>query len=143
MSPSIPSENTVTIKGIEIVDFLLSQPKIQFPPNTPFLFDISIEHQAFKEEKLISVLTTIGVLTDESKIHLGKLTTICTYSVTGIDDFFEGVIKEYSLKEEIALYLNSTSYSTTRGIMYSQFRGTFLHNAVLPIIANEIFLTRN
>jgi hypothetical protein len=30
--------------------------------------------------------------------------------------------------------LNSISISTTRGVMFSTFKGTFLHNAVLPII---------
>jgi uncharacterized protein YbbC (DUF1343 family) len=35
--------------------------------------------------------------------------------------------------------LNSISLSTTRGAMFSTFKGTFLHGAVLPIIDPKQF----
>jgi hypothetical protein len=35
--------------------------------------------------------------------------------------------------------LNSVSVSTVRGMMFSAFKGTFLHNAVLPVIDPKTF----
>jgi hypothetical protein len=38
------------------------------------------------------------------------------------------------------LEINSISMDTLRGIMFSKFMGTYLHNAILPIIDSEQFI---
>ena len=42
--------------------------------------------------------------------------------------------KNFKLTEELKDVLNSISISTTRGVMFSTFKGTYLHNALLPVV---------
>lgn len=48
----------------------------------------------------------------------------------------EGIV---TLPQDLADILNSISISTTRGLMFSAFKETFLHNAFLPIIDPKQF----
>ena len=43
------------------------------------------------------------------------------------------------LPTDIIVTINSISISTIRGIMFSTFKGTYLHNAFLPIIDPKSF----
>ena len=51
--------------------------------------------------------------------------------------FLNKLLDWISISEPLDIFistLNSISISTTRGMMFSAFRGTFLHNAILPLI---------
>ena len=56
-----------------------------------------------------------------------------------MNDFFNKQHTLVDLPQEFITLLNSIALSTTRGVMFSQFRGTVLHNAILPIIAPAKF----
>ena len=49
------------------------------------------------------------------------------------------VDKEVKLPSDIIIAINSISISTIRGIMFSTFKGTYLHNAFLPVIDPKAF----
>jgi hypothetical protein len=46
------------------------------------------------------------------------------------------------LPEEFLTTINSISISTVRGVMFSQFKGTFLHNAILPVVDPKSFISQ-
>ena len=56
------------------------------------------------------------------------------YVVENIKNFENKKEKKMEFPEDFSIALNSVSISTLRGIMFSQFRGTYLHNAFLPIV---------
>ncbi len=44
------------------------------------------------------------------------------------------------IPDSLSEILNSVSISTTRGVMHSTLKGTFLNNAILPIIDTKALL---
>ena len=70
----------------------------------------------------------------------GSLTANCIFEVENMNDFMDTKTRNINLPEEFVITLNSITISTARGIMFNQFKGTFLHNAILPIIKPESIL---
>lgn len=122
------------LKGIELLKTVLNQPVLGFSP-TEFQFDISVENRVDPSQKLIFVIITADVRADNKPEQLAAISTACIF---GIENF-EELIKikpdnQAEIKDEIMLVLVSISLSTLRGIMFDQFRGTYLHTAILPVI---------
>jgi hypothetical protein len=54
--------------------------------------------------------------------------------VENLEEFRKKDSEEFEIPEFFNTTINSISLSTIRGIMYSHFKGTFLHNTILPIV---------
>ncbi|MBC7426106.1 MAG: hypothetical protein H7321_06185, partial [Bacteroidia bacterium] len=71
---------------------------------------------------------------------LGEISASFIYKA---DDFEYAVITttdgNLSIPDSVMDNLNSLSISTMRGIVFTTFKGTFLHNAYLPIIDPTAF----
>jgi hypothetical protein len=137
--PSLINHNIeFHLKSIEILDVNISYPERAIRENKTYHYNINIQHRINLEQKLIIVDTTIETLYQDKKTRLGHIKVACIYFVESLLDFKSGVNdKVINLPENFTTKLNSISISTTRGIMFSQFRGTFLHNAILPVIASN------
>jgi len=125
------------LKGIEILDsYLLSPPKNK-RGTKEYHFNLGLEHKIANEQKVIFVLIKVEVFHEDKKTLLGSLRTSLNFVV----DNFEEIIQKKDKNSKVIIptefidILNSISISTLRGMMFCIFRGTFLHNAVLPIIA--------
>jgi len=57
-----------------------------------------------------------------------------------MNKYIEG--KDINLPSEFITTINSLSLSTSRGILFMLFRGTFLHSAILPIIDSSDYFFR-
>jgi len=128
------------LKGIELLRTLINQPGLSFSP-TEFQFDVSVEYRIDPSQKLIFVLTTADVRNDNKPEQLAAISSACIF---GLENFEELVkIKpdnQFEVKDETMLILVSISLSTLRGIMFDQFRGTYLHAAILPVIDPKQFI---
>ncbi|HAC15826.1 MAG TPA: hypothetical protein DCE78_07775 [Bacteroidetes bacterium] len=123
------------IKGVELLNCSINLPANPNAPITDFNFNISIESRADADNKLLFVIVHVEIRNENQSAVLGTLSVSCIYEIMNFHD----VIKtEADGRIHIPLplidTLNSISISTTRGIMFSTFKGTFLHGAVLPII---------
>ena len=124
------------LKSIEMQEVSFSLPKQAMRENKTYHYNINIQHRINIEQKLIIVDTTIETLYQDKKTRLGLIKVACVFFMESLLDYRSEVNdKLVNLPENFITILNSVSISTTRGIMFSQFRGTFLHNAILPIIA--------
>jgi len=122
------------IKGIEIIETSLIAPKVRIDNKTIFGFDLQVK-QSFNLEKDLAIVTcTINVLNNDTKDKLGHISAACLYYVEKLEQFIDTKKNLASLPESAVVMLNSISISTTRGVMYSVFRGTFLNGAILPVI---------
>ena len=131
---------TFQLKGIELLDVKLNHPKHPLPVQTTFHFNIGLEHQINPDNKLIIVITTIDILHDDMETRLASVKASCIFEIQNFDDFASVGSQQVSFPESMLITLNSISLSTVRGIMFSQFKGTFLHNAFLPIIDPKTFV---
>ena len=122
------------LSGIEIVESCLLASKTTLPGNRDFHFDIHLEHKMNVSKKLIVVVPTISILAEKGGAQLGLFKSSCIYHVEKLEEYLNEETNELSLPGEFIETLNAVSTSTTRGMMFSFFRGTILHNAILPII---------
>ena len=134
------SEMKFQIRGVEIINLELVQLAEILPNEVVFNFDISIEHKINSENKFILVLVGVNITHNNKETLLGKIIVSCVYAIEN----FEEVVQEskpqsFTITDAIIDILNSISISTTRGVMASTFKGTFLHNAVLPIVNPKDF----
>jgi len=127
------------LKGIELLDVQLNHPKKPLPTQITFHFDINLEHRINVENKLVIVICNIKVVNEDKSATLGSLKASCIYKVVNITDFIDTDKKQVHFPKGIITTFNSITISTVRGIMFSQFKGTFLHNAYLPIINPQSF----
>ena len=127
------------IRGIELLDSCLNAPKNQLPNNSVFQFDINLEHRLSIENKLVIVICSVSILSENKDEVLGQIKTSCIFQVSNLDTFLDNNSNDLKFPEEFIITLNSISISTTRGVMFSFFRGTFLHNAVLPMVDPKVF----
>ena len=133
-----PNNIEFHIKGIELLNTCLNEPQRELSDNTSFQFDIKLEHRVNLENQLIIVVTTVAVNLEKEQL-LGQVTTSCIYQIAKMDELYSSETKELKLPDDFVITLNSISLSTTRGLMFSFFRGTYLHNAVLPIVDPKLF----
>ncbi|MFZ4400179.1 MAG: hypothetical protein ACOYO1_09105 [Bacteroidales bacterium] len=130
------SKQTITfnIKGIEILGFNLNLPSEPLLEEIKaFDFTVNVEQKINIENKLVYTIVSIDILHGNSEIKLGSFKSAIIFEITNFDDFLDKN-QIFNLPEDISLVLNSVSISTSRGLMFAQFKGTFLNNAFLPII---------
>lgn len=122
----------LNLKGIELLKVQFNHPEKVIPNDTIFKFDISLEQRYNIEKQLIFVVVTIKILMDET-LEVGSMKINYIYNLSN----FANLIKDGKIVDiptEIAQTLNSISISTTRGVLYSELKGTFLHQSILPLI---------
>ncbi len=132
---------TFQFKGIEILETRQYQATQPLPDVVTYNFDISIEHRFNNEHKLVIVIVAINIKNEANTDKFGAIKIACTFSVTNFDDFVNNTTKQPQLPEPIVGTLNSISLSTTRGVMFSHFKGTALHNAILPVVDPKNFIS--
>lgn len=123
------------IHAIEILNGSLNLPANPGIPATNFNFNIGVESRVNAVNKHVFVIVHVEIKNDDHSIVLGALSVSCIFEIVN----FEEVIKiendgKVNIPQPLIETLNMISISTTRGVMFSTFKGTFLHGAVLPII---------
>ncbi|MCB0514931.1 MAG: hypothetical protein R2798_02070 [Chitinophagales bacterium] len=132
---------------IKAIELLNSSIKIPANPNksvTSFNFNTEIESRVDMSSKLIFVIVHIDVKNDDQSIILGSLSVSCIFEIGNFAKIVKlGADGKIDIPLKLIETLNSISISTTRGVMFSTFKGTFLHNAVLPIVDPKQFEAKN
>ncbi|HAF27917.1 MAG TPA: hypothetical protein DCG75_02615 [Bacteroidales bacterium] len=123
------------IKGVEILDFGLKHSQEPVLPSTVYHFNINVQHKINPEMKLVFVIVSVNVMHEDKKTLLGNINASCIFHIANFDDLkSKKDDKSIVFPQETIDMFNSIAISTTRGLMFNCFRGTFLHNAILPIV---------
>jgi hypothetical protein len=123
------------IRGIEILNGSLNLPAKPHTPVTNFNFNINIESRADALNKLVFVIVHVSIKNDDHSAVLGALSVSCIFEIANFADLIKSDCEgKIDIPQHLIETLNSLSISTTRGVLFSTFKGTFLHGAVLPII---------
>lgn len=121
------------IQGVELVES-----SFKVPTNKPisdkevFKFNLNLEHLLDPGKEILIVKTHVNILTEDSEEAVGVIKSQVIFKVLDLINYFQE--NKLNLPDVFVSTLNSISISTTRGMMFSAFRGTFLHNAILPLI---------
>lgn len=129
-------ENNISfrLKNVELLQYNLSAVNVSISSETLFKFNINIEHLINLNENAIAIKPIVEIFIEEhnNKTILGGLSASLVFEFENLPSFVKD--NEVKLPIEIINAINSISISTVRGIMFSTFKGTYLHNAFLPII---------
>ena len=123
------------LSAIELLNQSLHLPVASDSPATNFTFNINIESKADAVNKLVFVIVNVDIRNDDQSLILGSLSVSCIYEIVNFEELIKTDTEgKYTIPQPMIEILNSISISTIRGVMFSTFRGTFLHNAILPIV---------
>ncbi len=135
-----PKQLTFKIVTIEIMESILNQPLAPILEGNIFQFDISLEQRINSSEGFVIVLCTINILNNSRDQQLSRIKSSCIFAVNDLDSYTDKKTGIVNLPEDFRVNLNSIAISTSRGIMFSFLRGTYLHNAILPIVNPTAFI---
>lgn len=143
MKKSIQKEGIkFLIKGIELLDSNITYPKAPLIGEVVFKFNINVEIKIVNEQSLIMAIVSVDILDNKTIDKYGFIRVNCIFGIDNFASFVNSETKKVDLPKPFITSLNSIALSTTRGIMFDQFRGTFLNGAILPIL-DPTFLEKN
>src|ERR1700743_467074 len=125
---------------IEPVGFSLTIPE-GFKSGQPFQFRVSLESFIHSEKKKLIVTNQIDIRDDSDAPMLGQFTAKYHFDLFGMEHFKQDKKGKHLIPAALQLAVNTIALSTTRGLLFAQFRGTVLHNAILPVIDAANFST--
>jgi len=122
------------IKGIELLDSNINYPEAPLIGEVVFKFNINVEIRIINEQSLIMAIVSVDILDNKTIDKYGSVRVNCIFSVDNFASFVNSETKKVDFPKQLITSLSSIALSTTRGIMFEQFRGTFLNGAILPIL---------
>lgn len=141
MSKTKHTESTADIKlqAIELLNCSLNLPDAPGVSLNSFNFNIDIENKTDYNNKLLFVIVNVAILSEDNHYTLGTFRLSCIYNIVNFDEIIKiNSNNKIDIPDRFIEKLNDISISTARGVMFSSFKGTFLHNAFLPLIDTKI-----
>ena len=127
------------ISNIDVVEksfHLATLPEGNLPDTQ---FQLAINISVDKEHKQISSILQVKVKLDKSNTVVASITVGCTFEIVNFDEVVINNGNSASIPDSIIETLNIITIGTTRGIMFNEFKGTWLHNSILPVIDPKSF----
>jgi hypothetical protein len=122
------------LSNIEVVDFWMKQPrkrKIKLTLSS-FEFESVFDYGTNDKKKSLMILIETAIF-HEKYGKVASITTACYFSIEDFDKFQPDKKGCLIIPEDTLAEFYTVAYSTSRGLLYSQVRGTFLHIAFLPL----------
>ncbi|MCF6407842.1 hypothetical protein L3C95_33455 [Chitinophaga filiformis] len=133
-------ETTFHLHGIELLSFSLApEPSTGNKENQAvYEFNVQQEQKINADKQLVIVFTTVTVRQSGNTPPLASATVACGFGISS----FEGVLTrqtngEYLISPDIGRAVSRTATGITRGILYSQLRGSYLQDCILPLLPGE------
>lgn len=126
-------ENIVKVRDMHVAEF--SMIDLDRKPEKVLAYEVTATTKLNPEEGLIGVEVAVIVKERGSGLKLAFMKIFLEFSVKN----FESVIAkdeadEYKIPYSIEAMTRRIAISTTRGVMFSYLKGTYLHRAILPIV---------
>ena len=121
------------IQSLELTESSFKHPvKKAISDKEVFRFNLNLEHLIDSGQETLIVKIQVDILAESSEEIVGVIKSNVVFKILNLFNYFKD--NKPGLPDILITTLNSISISTTRGMMFSAFRGTFLHNATLPLI---------
>lgn len=133
------SEKAYNIKfvGIELLSKSIVQQPHLLKEKETFTFNFLVEVKLDPSKKQAAAISTVTIFLVEEKttLEVAIFKILCVFEFPDFDSVFTKMDdQKYSMPLEIEILLKATGVSTIRGVIASEVRGTYLHEAVLPLI---------
>ncbi|MCA0428319.1 MAG: hypothetical protein LCH37_12875 [Bacteroidetes bacterium] len=117
--------------GIEQLKSAMHLPTNRNSPLENFSFAVNFENRIEAERKRVYVIVHIHLSQDGHPEILSEFSASCIFQLPSIEPAATG---EVQVAPHLLDILNRISLSTTRGLLFSTLKGTYLHEAILPLI---------
>lgn len=122
------------LRGIEIINFVIKSPA-ERRNLTGFTFDMRFRTDANIKESIVGVFVDVLIKDQEINDQVGQYSAVFHFNVDDLDKIVLGnELNQVEIPQPLLSTLFGISTSTLRGLMFSAFKGTFLHGAILPLI---------
>jgi hypothetical protein len=134
------AQTDLQIKSIDILEFGINLPQADVLAPTQFNFNVEVESGMNRAEKTVTVIVSIEITPPDQKVILASIKTGCQFRLSNFEEIIQTKTEEAPFIPQTLLEaINSISISTSRGILYSQLKGTYLHTAILPVLETKAF----
>lgn len=101
-----------------------------------FDYDISLRIGHTPQEKKCVLEMHVSITASDNAEVNGRIGLRCTFDIEGFDDYVQGStsVQANPFPQDLVYLLNSVIIGTMRGVMFSEFRGTYLEKAYLPVL---------
>ncbi len=131
--------------GIQILSKNYAMAPSDFDQSKGLSFTVLVETRTDEVTKIVSLIVFIKILYGADS-ELAKPVELASFSVAyyfEISDFEKVILKNednaFIIPQQLDSIIKPASISTTRGIIYSELRGTYLHQAIMPIVFIDNF----
>jgi hypothetical protein len=134
----------IRFAAIEIISKSIAEPpkeiiEIQRDNNAPslatFNFNFLVEIKLGAPQKVAVVITNVTIFEAKENTELARFKTACIFELPDFDVIFTKTGENsYDTPEDLEIILKGSGLSTSRGVIYSELRGTYLQGAVLPLV---------
>jgi hypothetical protein len=126
----------VRLDGIDIIEKAVF--KTQVLEGDVFNFDIEVQTVADSIKNMLITFVNVRVNRKHTTDIFARLAVGFGYFIENFEDTLKkDEDDKYIIPADLEAMLKQISISTIRGIMFSEFRGTHLHKAILPILLSE------
>lgn len=104
-------------------------------------FNIRVETKVNPSQKVILVFVYVIVSDMEREgMKLAKIDILNVFEIANFENVISNpALTEFIIPDELETSLKTVSISTARGILWSELKGTYLHNAVMPVVYLQDF----
>lgn len=114
------------IKSIEILESTFRLPNNYDQQPAIIHFDLKMESEYTTIPGEIRSVITVRTHVEKFLLEVGILKAAFIFATKATEQ------NEAQIPDELLASIHNTALSTMRGLLYAQWRGTFLHNAILP-----------
>src|SRR4051812_22787887 len=112
------------LSGIQIISKSLTAVEPTGMPSIKFQFEITIEQKVQSKTKSILVFVFVNIYNEDKSNLWGHLNSVCFFAIHNFDEaIIQNENNAYVIPDEFQKLINPIAISTTRGIIYSEFRG--------------------
>lgn len=108
---------------------------VPIPKPETLSFNYVLDVQIDSQNKIAFGVTNVTIFPPEDRtMKLADFQVVCSFQFEDFDEVFvKGEADIFTMPVEVEISLKSICYSTARGVLFSELRGTYLHFAFLPV----------
>jgi hypothetical protein len=122
----------IKIHGIDLIEKALY--KVSVSDKEVFNYETKCQIVMDVSKELVVCFVHIVIKKFETSEDAAKMFCGFGYNIDSFASFDKDETGNYIIPQELDNMLKMISISTMRGLLFSEFRGTQLHSAILPII---------
>jgi|GEM_PF-6891375 len=138
---------SLKIKGIAVINFYLElkqellDKQIHIPNYNSFTFEIRVSNNGLIKEDIFNSMIKMNVFLDKEKeIELGHIQILNVFEIKNLNKYSDKKKNTLNLPPAIESTIIGISLSHTRAVFLTKCAGTFLQNAVMPLLNPAQFL---